>query len=176
MALLHRRFVVDIRLAANITVDSVVDGPGLRTVIWCQGCVHDCLQCHNPKTHDINGGFTKTADELISEILAVKLQSGVTFSGGEPMLQPQSCAYIARRLKEKGISIWCYTGFTFEQLVAMPECRQFLEYIDVLVDGKFVAEVKSYELPFRGSANQRLVCVQESLACQQVVLMEAGRE
>lgn len=167
---------VNIRLAANLSVDSVVDGPGLRTVIWCQGCPHDCPECHNPHTHAVDGGFIKDADEVVAEVLAVDMQSGVTFSGGEPMLQPESCAYIASKLKEKGRNIWCYTGFTFEQLLENPSCREFLQWIDVLVDGQFMVDRKSYKLPFRGSANQRLILVQESLARQQIVCAEEGRE
>lgn len=161
-----------IRLAAEITTDSVVDGPGLRTVIWCQGCIHNCPECHNPATHSPSGGFEKDADRLIEEILAVELQSGVTFSGGEPMLQSESCAYIARALKEKGINIWCYTGFTFEELLEKPEALEFLHYIDVLVDGRFDPALKSYDLVFRGSANQRMIAVPESLQLNQVVLKE----
>jgi anaerobic ribonucleoside-triphosphate reductase activating protein len=161
-----------IRLAAELTSDSVVDGSGLRTVIWCQGCLQQCPECHNPATHPLQGGFEKEAGTLIQEILAVEMQSGVTFSGGDPMLQPESCTYIARALKERGINIWCYTGFTFEELLVKPACTEFLQYIDVLVDGKFVAALKSYELAFRGSANQRLIAVPESLREKQVVLKE----
>jgi anaerobic ribonucleoside-triphosphate reductase activating protein len=163
---------VKIRLAAELTSDSVVDGPGLRAVIWCQGCPHNCPECHNPATHAIAGGFLKEADELIQEILALELQSGVTFSGGDPMLQLESCSYIAVRLKEQGINIWCYTGYTFEELLDNPAAKSFLQYIDVLVDGKFVAELKSYDLVFRGSANQRIIAVPESLNLGQVVLKE----
>nr|WP_092067072.1 anaerobic ribonucleoside-triphosphate reductase activating protein [Dendrosporobacter quercicolus]NSL49749.1 anaerobic ribonucleoside-triphosphate reductase activating protein [Dendrosporobacter quercicolus DSM 1736]SDL48611.1 anaerobic ribonucleoside-triphosphate reductase activating protein [Dendrosporobacter quercicolus] len=163
--------MLNLRLAADITIDSVVDGPGLRTVVWCQGCVHQCPECHNPATHCPTGGFEKTVSAIIREILAVPMQSGVTFSGGEPMLQAKSCAAVARALKEQGRNIWCYTGFTFEELLEQPECVQFLNHIDVLVDGKFVPEMKSYNLPFRGSANQRLIAVPESLRRKQAVLL-----
>lgn len=161
---------MDIRLAAEITRDSVVDGPGLRTVIWCQGCQHNCPECHNAATHTMDGGFLKDADALIAEILAVKLQSGVTFSGGEPMLQSKCCTYIAKILKAKGLNIWCYTGFTFEELLEDPACAEFLNYIDVLVDGKFIPELKSYDLAFRGSANQRLIDVPKTLQREEIVL------
>lgn len=161
---------MNIRLAANITVDSVVDGPGLRTVIWCQGCEHYCPECHNEATHALHGGFVKDADELIAEILSVALQSGVTFSGGEPMLQSESCAYIAKALKAQGCNLWCYTGYTWEELLSMPSCMEFLQYLDVLIDGKFVTALKSYDLTFRGSANQRVIDVQASLREKRVVL------
>ena len=108
-----------IRLCSPIDTDSVVDGRGLRTVIWCQGCSHDCVGCQNPDTHDSAGGFEQDVDELVQEILAVQMQSGVTFSGGDPMFQAVSCASIARLLKKRGTNIWCYTGFAFEELLVM---------------------------------------------------------
>ena len=161
-----------IRLSSPITTDSVVDGRGLRTVIWCQGCCHDCAGCHNPDTHGFTGGFEQDVDELIQEISAVQMQSGVTFSGGDPMLQATSCASIASRLKERGINIWCYTGFTFEELLDRIDCLQFLQYIDVLVDGRFELSQKSYELMFKGSANQRIIDVPQSLKQHRVVLYQ----
>ncbi|MBP2625838.1 MAG: anaerobic ribonucleoside-triphosphate reductase activating protein [Firmicutes bacterium] len=161
-----------IRLSSPIVTDSVVDGRGLRTVIWCQGCSHDCAGCHNPDTHDFAGGYEQDIDELVQEILAVQMQSGVTFSGGDPMIQAASCAAIASQLKEHGTNIWCYTGFTFEELLDRPDCRQLLQYIDVLVDGKFELSLKSYELLFKGSANQRIIDVSESLKQNRVVLYQ----
>lgn len=161
-----------IRLASPIVTDSVVDGRGLRTVIWCQGCPHACAGCHNPDTHDCAGGFELDVDTLLQEIMAVQMQSGVTFSGGDPMMQAKSCLRIASQLKERGINIWCYTGFTFEELLDKPDCLQFLQYIDVLVDGKFELALKSYELLFKGSANQRIIDVPESLRQNSVVLYQ----
>ncbi|WP_378954689.1 anaerobic ribonucleoside-triphosphate reductase activating protein [Pelosinus sp. sgz500959] len=161
-----------IRLASPIVTDSVVDGRGLRTVIWCQGCYHGCEGCHNPDTHDFTGGFDKEIDELVQEILAVKMQSGVTFSGGDPMMQAQSCSQVASRLKEHGINIWCYTGFKFEELLEKPDCLTFLQYIDVLIDGKFELTLKSYDLLFKGSANQRIINVPDSLRENNVILYD----
>jgi len=161
-----------IRLSSPIDTDSVVDGRGLRTVIWCQGCSHACPGCHNPDTHSFTGGFEEDVEQLVNEILAVQMQSGVTFSGGDPMMQAASCAYIASALKERGTNIWCYTGFTFEELVARDDCRQFLQYIDVLVDGKFEIALKSYDLLFKGSANQRIIDVPKSLQQNKVVLYQ----
>lgn len=161
-----------IRLASPIVTDSVVDGRGLRTVIWCQGCHHNCAECHNPDTHDFKAGFDQDIDELVQQILTVEMQSGVTFSGGDPMMQAKSCAAIASQLKEKGINIWCYTGFTFEELLARTDCVQFLQYIDVLIDGRFEQTLKSYDLLFKGSANQRIINVAESLQQGNIVLYE----
>jgi len=163
-----------IRLSSPITTDSVVDGRGLRTVIWCQGCPHDCAGCHNADTHDFAGGFEQDVNELVQEIIAVQMQSGVTFSGGDPMMQAASCAAIASKLKEHGTNIWCYTGFTFEELLNKPDAQQFLQYIDVLVDGKFELSQKSYELMFKGSANQRIIDVPVSLQHNKVVLYRFG--
>lgn len=159
-----------IRLASPITIDSVVDGKGLRTVIWCQGCPHNCEGCHNPDTQNFSAGFEQEVDELVASILKVQLQSGVTFSGGEPMMQPASCAAVAEQLKAKGVNIWCYTGFTFEEVIKKPDCVEFLQYIDVLIDGKFDLALKSYDLVFKGSANQRVIDVQESLRQGSIVL------
>lgn len=161
-----------IRLSSPIVTDSVVDGRGLRTVIWCQGCPHGCMGCHNPDTHGSMGGFEYSIDELVQEVLAVQMQSGVTFSGGDPMMQAASCVSIANRLKESGTNIWCYTGFTFEELLNKPDCLEFLQYIDVLVDGKFDLALKSYELLFKGSANQRIIDVPESLKQNKVILYQ----
>lgn len=161
-----------IRLASPITTDSVVDGKGLRTVIWCQGCSHNCHGCHNPDTQDFFGGFEQEVDDLVKAVLTVPMQSGVTFSGGEPMLQPVSCTVAAQELKRKGMNIWCYTGFTFEELINRPDCLAFLQYVDVLIDGKFELALKSYDLLFKGSANQRIINVPESLKQKQVVLYE----
>lgn len=164
---------MNLRVAAEPTYDSVVDGPGLRTVIWCQGCQHHCPECHNPATHSLTGGFLKDADLLLKEVLAAEMQSGVTFSGGEPMLQPETCAYIAKVLKANGLNIWCYTGFTWEELQEDLACLEFLRSIDVLTDGKFMEALKSYDLSFCGSANQRVIDVQKSLQSGSIVLWDS---
>jgi len=163
---------MNIRLASSLVFDSIVDGPGLRTVIFLQGCTHNCLNCQNPQTHDFNGGFEVDINIVIEKILNKKMQSGVTFSGGDPMNQAEQCARIAKELKNHNINIWCYTGFTYDFLTQKQVYRDFLQYIDVLVDGVFVEELKSYELQFRGSSNQRLIDVQKSLQENKVVLWE----
>lgn len=163
---------MNIRLASSLVFDSIVDGPGLRTVIFLQGCTHNCLNCQNPQTHDFNGGFEVDINIVIEKILNKKMQSGVTFSGGDPMNQAEQCARIAKELKNHNINIWCYTGFTYDFLTQKQVYRDFLQYIDVLVDGVFVEELKSYELQFRGSSNQRLIDVQKSLQENKVILWE----
>ena len=160
-----------IRLAADLQPDSIVDGEGVRTVIWTQGCSHNCKGCHNPGTHDFKGGFEANTEELIKELNTLEGQEGITFSGGDPMFQAEACLEIAKAAKENNLDVWCYTGFKFEDIVNIPKFREFLEYIDVLVDGKFIEEEKSLNLDFRGSRNQRIIDVPKSLKKGKVVLI-----
>ena len=152
-----------IRLSSPLQSDSIVDGEGIRAVIWTQGCPHHCKGCHNPETHSFDKGFLKDTSELIEEIKKLELQDGITFSGGDPMMQPDACTEIAKTCKELGLNIWCYTGFTFEEVLEDPKKTEFLKYIDVLVDGKFELAKKSYDAMYRGSTNQRIINVKESL-------------
>lgn len=164
-----------IRLAADLQSDSIVDGPGLRTVIWTQGCSHNCKGCQNPSTHDFNGGALVPIEAVKEAIDELEYQAGITFSGGDPMYQPEACNELAKYCRSKGYNIWVFTGFTFEELMKMsktkPIYREFLENIDVLVDGKFILEQRDLGLLFRGSRNQRLIDVPESLAKNSVVLL-----
>ena len=161
-----------IRLAAECTVDSIVDGPGLRTTIWTQGCKHDCKGCHNPSTHDMNGGYEVDVDDLVNFYLKQELQSGVTLSGGDPFYQPTALLELTNKLKKNNVNIWCYTGFVFEDLMKDDICQQVLKNINVLVDGPFIIAKKSLALLFKGSENQRLIDVQSSLKKNEIVLYE----
>lgn len=165
-----------IRLAADLQPDSIVDGEGIRTVIWTQGCPHHCLGCHNPSTHDIEGGVLVGLEEVYDEIDFLEGQDGITFSGGDPFIQPKACSEIAKYARKKGYNIWAYTGYTWEQLLDLsktkPEIMDFLKEIDVLVDGKFELSKKSYYLKFAGSSNQRIIDVKTSLKKKKVVLVE----
>lgn len=152
---------MQIRLSNPLQTDSVVDGEGIRTVIWTQGCPHHCPNCHNPETHDFKGGFLKDVDEIVLELKQLESQDGITFSGGDPMMQPKECMYIAKNAKELGYNVWCYTGFLYEEL--NPIQKEFLKYVDVLVDGPFIQDLKSYSVLFRGSTNQRIINVKDSL-------------
>lgn len=148
---------MNIRLSAPLTKDSIVDGKGLRTVVWTQGCLHNCKGCHNPKTHDLNGGFLVDVEKIKDELKNVKMQQGITLSGGEPFLQPKECSEIAKYAKSLGMDVWCFTGFLYEDLKKDSERCELLKYIDVLVDGPFILEEKSYDLVFKGSRNQRII-------------------
>ena len=165
-----------IRLAADLQSDSIVDGPGLRTVIWTQGCSHHCEDCQNPQTWDFNGGGEVPIDMVKEAIDELEYQSGITFSGGDPMFQPEACCCLAKYCKEKGYNIWVYTGFTYEELEMIsktkPIYREFLSYIDVLVDGKYKKEERDLNLLFRGSRNQRLIDVKKTLDSGKVVILD----
>jgi len=166
-----------LRLASPITRDSIVDGPGLRAVIWTQGCFHHCPGCHNPSTHNPFGGFEMDTADVIEQLASLRLQKGITLSGGEPFLQPLPLAEIARAARLRGLNVWCFSGYTFEQLTdrTSPEYEkrlQLLRLIDVLVDGRFVREKRDISLRFRGSSNQRIIDVPRSLSLGAVCLNE----
>ena len=136
--------------------DSIVDGPGLRYVVFTQGCPHRCPGCHNPKTHDPDGGREVSVEELIQDMQKNPLLDGLTLSGGEPFLQAEACAELARAAHAAGLNVWCYTGFTLEQLREMPEADVLLQEIDVLIDGPYLQAERSLNLKWRGSENQRI--------------------
>ena len=161
-----------IRLAAELQPDSIVDGEGIRTVIWTQGCPHNCKGCHNPSTHDFEGGALVDVDDVIKEIKQLKGQDGITLSGGDPVCQSEACIELCKAAHSVGMNVWCYTGFTYEAMLHNSKHRELLNYVDVLVDGKFVLEEKSYDIYFRGSRNQRIIDVAESLKSEKVVLIE----
>ncbi len=161
-----------IRLAADLQPDSIVDGPGVRTVVWTQGCPHHCPGCHNPMTHDFEGGALVEVEEVLKELEQLKNQDGITLSGGDPVCQSEACLEIAKKAHQLGMDVWCYTGFNYEQMLNNPRQRALLEEIDVLVDGKFIQELKSYNLYFKGSSNQRIIDVKNSLQQGKVVLVE----
>lgn len=165
-----------IRLAADLQTDSIVDGEGIRTVIWTQGCPHNCKGCHNPTTHDFNAGTLVDIDYVLDELEELKGQDGITLSGGDPVCQSEACTLISEKAHELGLNVWCYTGYTFEKMIMNPKQKKLLENIDVLVDGKFVLEEKSYDLYFKGSRNQRIIDVPKSLEENRVVLVEKYKE
>lgn len=158
---------MQIRLAAPLQIDSVVDGEGIRAVIWTQGCPHNCPSCHNPQTHDFKGGYLEDINNIKKEIDSLEGQDGITLSGGDPLMQVDACLEIAKHCQSRGLDVWCYTGFTFEEL--LKKCEQnkklveLLSNIDVLVDGKFILEKKSFDVLFRGSTNQRVLDCKESI-------------
>ncbi len=148
----------------GIVNDSIVDGPGLRLAVFTQGCIHNCEDCHNPQTHDFNGGYDMSVDEIMNKFLENPLLSGITLTGGDPLEQPAECLEIAKRVKKLNKSVWVYTGYTIEELYDKNDevINELLNNIDVLVDGEFVKAEKSLELKFKGSKNQRLIDMNKS--------------
>ena len=165
-----------IRLAAKCNIDSIVDGPGLRIVVWTQGCPHHCPFCHNPQTHDYMGGFEEDTDVIVALLDDIRLQSGITFSGGEPFEQVKPLIEIAKAAKKKKLNIWAYTGYLYEELLKKEDARELLEFIDVLVDGRFMNDLRHYQLKFKGSLNQRIIDVPASLKQNQVILSRYDEE
>ncbi len=153
----------------DIVNSTTVDGPGLRTSIYCAGCTHACKGCHNQHSWNINAGERISTDQVVESVLKQRFEN-VTFSGGDPMFQAEAFADIAQKIKAKSNkNIWCYTGFKFEQLLTNKKAMQLLQHIDTLVDGRFVEEEKDENLLFRGSHNQRIIDVQQSLKSHNVV-------
>ena len=161
---------------AGITGDSIVDGPGIRTTVFCQGCPHHCPGCHNPETWEFGQGTDMDEERVLEIIRSNPLCHGVTFSGGEPFSQAAAFAKLGRMLKERGYEVASYSGYTFEQLLAgTADQRAMLETLDVLIDGPFLLAERSLELNFRGSKNQRVINVPESLKAGKAVLETSGR-
>ena len=161
---------------AGIAYESLVNGPGMRRVFFAQGCRHNCEGCFNKETHDFNGGELKNMDELINDVITNPLLKGVTFSGGDPLEQAESFSYMAKAFKKKDLDIWCYTGYTFEQILNMMKenksLKELINNIDVLVDGKFEINNKKDGLRFKGSTNQRLINVKESLEKNEIITVK----
>lgn len=154
----------------NIVHDTTVDGPGFRTAIYGAGCTHRCFGCHNPQSWNIKNGVEYSVDSLL-RIIKENEFANVTFSGGDPLMQSEGFTELARRIKaETRKNIWCYTGYLYEQIVRSHKLSQILPFIDILVDGRFINALRSEDLQFRGSSNQRIIDVQESLNKEQVVI------
>ena len=147
---------MDIKVA-KILYETTTDGPGFRTSIYCQGCNHHCQGCHNPQTWDFTGGTIYSVEELFNIINNEEL-SNVTFSGGDPMFQVDAFTELAKMIKNKtNKTIWCYSGYTYEQIKESPKMSLILQFLDVLVDGPFIMEKRNTDLKFRGSENQRII-------------------
>ena len=157
---------------ANWISDSIVDGPGRRLTVFTQGCPHRCPGCHNPETWDPAGGREVPLEELEALLAGNPLLQGLTLSGGEPFLQAGDCASLARRARRRGLDVWTYTGYRYEDLAeaGRADWEALLAATDVLVDGPFLQAQKSYAALFRGSDNQRLIDLRQTRAAGQVVL------
>ena len=155
---------------SGIVSDSIVDGPGIRTTIFSQGCPHHCPGCHNPETWAFGCGTQIPVEAVVDIVKSNPLCRGVTFSGGEPFAQAEAFARLARLLKNQGYEVASYSGYTFEELLAgTEEQKELLSSIDILIDGRFILAQKSLEVAFRGSHNQRILDVKKSLSAGQAV-------
>ncbi|MGN0067458.1 MAG: anaerobic ribonucleoside-triphosphate reductase activating protein [Bacteroides sp.] len=154
----------------DIRYGTSVDGIGLRTSLYCAGCEHHCVGCHNPQSWDEYGGEAVDIETLFH--LIIEADMNVTFTGGDPMLHPEGFTQLARLIKSKtDKSIWCYTGYRFEQLLVHPTQRALVELCDVIVDGPYIESQRDLSLPFRGSRNQRLIDVAPSLQSGTICLI-----
>ncbi len=155
---------------AGIQADSIVDGPGIRTTVFCQGCPHHCPGCHNPETWEFGCGTPTEAETVLEIVRGNPLCRGVTFSGGEPFSQAEELARLGRMLKAAGYEVAAYSGYTLEQLLEGTDGqKELLGTLDVLIDGPFLQAERSLELNFRGSRNQRVLNVPESLKAGKAV-------
>ena len=161
---------------AGLTRESVTDGPGLRAVVFVQGCPHRCPGCHNPETWPVDGGTVRSVDALWDEIKDSRLLRGVTYSGGEPFAQAGPLVLLGERIKDHGWDLFVYSGYTWEELnrrrVAEPEIDRLLALTDVLIDGPFLLDERDLMLPFRGSRNQRLLDVRRTETAGTPILWE----
>ena len=155
----------------DIKYGTSVDGVGLRTSIYCAGCENRCVGCHNPQSWNEQGGEAIEVEELFR--LIEDADMNVTFTGGDPMFRPEGFTRLAQMIKSQtSKTIWCYTGYRFEDILRHPARRALLEWCDVLVDGRYEEAERDLSLHFRGSRNQRIIDVQKSLQADAVVLME----
>ena len=153
----------------SIVHDTMVDGPGFRTSIYCAGCPNHCPECHNPQSWDINNGTMTSTEDIVKEIMSDPF-ANVTFSGGDPMFQAEGFAELAREIRRQSDkTIWCFTGYKYEYLLKNPQQVELLKLIDVLVDGPFIKALRDKDLFFRGSSNQRIINVRKSLETGKVV-------
>ena len=161
---------------AGVVKESIVDGPGIRFVVFSQGCPHHCPGCHNAVTHDFEGGYDCSIERILAEIDANPLLDGVTFSGGEPVCQPEGFLILAREIKKKNLSIIMYSGYTFEELLEMAKAHlplsELLAAVDILIDGKYEESLRDLTLLFRGSRNQRVIDLTASLFAGRAVILE----
>lgn len=150
---------------SGIIEESYTDGVGIRFSVFTQGCAHNCPGCQNPNTHDFKGGCLVTIESIVDKVLSNPMLDGITLTGGDPLYQVDACIELCKQLKEKSpaMTVWCYTGFTWEEILGNPEQRKLLNYIDILVDGPYLESKRQLSLRFRGSSNQRIIDVKQSL-------------
>ena len=160
---------------AGFVKESITDGPGIRFTLFVQGCPRRCEGCHNPQTQPVEGGTGYTPMQIFQMIDKNPLLSGVTLSGGEPFCQAEALLCLAKLIKEKGLELAVYSGYTFEEILKDQTMTELLQLCDTLVDGELILSQKSFTLKFKGSKNQRVIDVKKSLSCGSVVLDNSER-
>ncbi len=152
---------------AGFKAESIVDGPGVRATIYFQGCPHRCHGCHNPETHDPESGLRISISDLMAMIKKSSAISGVTFSGGEPFMQASAAALLADQVRALGLNLVVYSGYPYEKLIAVsyldPSIRHLLAVTWLLIDGPFLKGEQDFNLPFRGSRNQRVIDLTQTM-------------
>lgn len=143
----------------DIVRGTTVDGPGFRTSIYVAGCAHRCPGCHNPQSWDFNGGREMSLTEIMDIIREEDFD--VTLSGGDPLYQPEATAKLAKMIRESGHTVWLYTGYTIEEIIADPKLKSALTDIEVIVEGPYIESLRDTDLRFRGSSNQRIIKVSD---------------
>lgn len=166
----------DVIKISGIVKESIVDGPGIRYVVFTQGCPHHCEGCHNPQTHDFEGGRYVKISDIVNDIKKNPLLKGVTISGGEPFMQANQVAKLISKLDRDKYDVITYTGFEYEYLLKNSNDENgylnLLKSTDILIDGKFDINKKSISVPFRGSTNQRAIDIKNSLSLDKVCLYD----
>ncbi len=159
---------------AGIVEESIVDGPGIRYVVFTQGCPHHCPGCHNPETHSFSGGHFMSVEDIFTQFQQDALLKGITFSGGEPFCQPEPLVELAKLVHGMGKDVAVFTGYTYEELIKMedPAIRVLLDETDLLIDGPYLEDLRNLELRFRGSENQRLIDMNATRTARSVMLWE----
>jgi len=161
---------------AGIIKESIVDGPGIRMVVFAQGCKHRCPGCHNPETHSFDGGTLVTVDSIIDQAKKNPLLDGITFSGGEPFEQAEAFAVLAKEAKKLNLNIVTYTGYTYEYIVEnflnLSGWEALLNETDILVDGRYEEDKRNLLLKFRGSENQRIIDIKRTKSENRIVVMD----
>lgn len=156
----------------GIERESIVDGPGFRYVLFVQGCPHRCPGCHNPESHDFNGGTGMTVGEIFADIMKNPHLKGVTFSGGEPFEQTDALVDLGHMIRDAGLSLMSYSGYTLEELKARHDSStdELLDMLDILVDGRYVESLRNLTLVYRGSENQRVIDMKKTRESGEVTL------
>ncbi len=159
---------------SGVVKESIVDGKGMRTAIFLQGCPHGCIGCHNPQTHDPMGGTEMSVEEIMDPVFKNVILDGITLTGGEPFMQAEGAAKLAELAKSNGLNVWTYTGYKYEQILSSenPSWLKLLSLSDVLIDGRFEKAEKTLDKPFVGSKNQRVIDVKQSLKDGKIIEIE----